>query len=289
MSERARKQILRAVLREPLVHFALIGGLLLAIWSLLPRDEPEVRRDTIVVTQGKVDQLIDAWTRTRLRPPTHEELRGLIDAHVREEILYREALAIGLDEDDTVIRRRLAQKMEFLAQDVADIATPTDDELRALLDAEPERFAEPDRVTLRHVFLDPGNREDVDADAAALLASLRAGTADPDAASDSRLMPATFEDAALGEVRRALGDSFADAIPTLPIGEWAGPVRSGFGVHLVRVSSRIPGRVPPLEDVRADVEREWMARRRERLEQELVEALRDRYIVEIEPLAEDEP
>ena len=167
-----------SLLREPLFHFLIAGIVLFLIYGWVGDREPE--RDTIVVTQGKVDQIVDLWVRTRQRPPTENELKGLIDDWIIEEIMYREAKSLGLDEDDTIIRRRLRQKMEFIAEDVADAAPATDDELRDYFDEHADRFALDAKISFRHIFFNVDERgESATDDAIAARNQLQAGSSGP--------------------------------------------------------------------------------------------------------------
>jgi len=278
---------LRRLAREPLVHFLLLGAALAALGRWLPRGGPgpAAAKPTILVTRGKIEQLAEIWTRTRMRPPTPGELRGIVDEHVREEVLYREALALRLDEDDTVVRRRLAQKMGFLAEGLAEVAEPTDEALRALLDAEPERFREPLRVSFRQVFVSPDERgAGAAARARALLETLRSAGAPEDLAQlgDPLLLPQVFDDVALDESGRLFGGSFAREVEAAEVGAWTGPVSSGYGLHLLLVTERTPALAPELDAVREDVRQEWLARERQRVEGAFYAALRERYRVVVE-------
>ena len=178
---------LQRLAREPLLHFILLGAAIVAVGRLSPEADPAPReRDAIVVTQGTLDQMIERFTYTRIRPPTPEELRGLVDAYVREEALYREALALGFDRDDTIIRRRLAQKMQFITEGLTETADPSDEELEELRRSEPERFTEPARISFEHVFVNVERRgESARADAEAILRRLN----DPNDPADSRTPP----------------------------------------------------------------------------------------------------
>jgi hypothetical protein len=273
--------VLRSLLREPLVHVLLGGAALFGLHALVA-DGSETPRERIVVGEARIESLADAFARTWMRPPTRRELEGLIDDYVTEEVLYREALALGLDRDDLVVRRRMRQKMEFLHEDLVEAAEPDDAVLRAFLEANPERFRIPERVTLRQVFVSAERRTDPEAHAAALLAQLRApGAPEPGTLGDATLLPAGLEDASRDQVARAYGEAFAEAVAGLPEGAWSGPIASDFGLHLVRVASRVPGRMPALDEVRAQVAREWEAEQRQAARERLYRAMRERYEVEV--------
>jgi len=273
------------MLREPLVQFLLLGAGLFALYSLVAVDAG-ARRDRIVVDAGQVTRLAQQFQRTWMRPPTRAELDGLIEDHVKEEVLYREALALGLDKDDLVIRRRMRQKMEFLNEDIVEQRQPTDAELQAFLDASPEQFRIPARLTIRQVFVRPElHGPDAPKYAMALLARLEAA---PDGASvaetlgDATLLPDALSDATASEIARTFGGSFATALEKAPIDRWVGPFASSYGLHLVRVTAREPGRAPSLSEVRAIVAREWSAARRAEASETFHAALRKRYEISIE-------
>lgn len=270
---------MKRVLREPLVHFLLGGVALFLLYGLVATgpDDPTSRR--VVVSEDRIALLTASFERTWMRSPTAAELRGLIDEFVTEEVLYREALALGLDRDDLVVRRRLRQKMDFLSDGIAD-RDPTDEELGAFLAANPERFRIPPRTSFEQIFLDPRANGVVGERAATLLARLRD---DPDAevAGDPTLLPHGLDAATPLEIANAFGAPFASELAEAPVGTWTGPLTSAFGAHLVRVVAREPERLPPLAEVRDGVEREWAADRRAAGQKRFYETLRARYQVEI--------
>lgn len=272
------------ILREPLLHFVLLGAAMFAAYGLVsPRSGNEP--GAIVITAGQVAAIELGFTRTWHRPPTHDELEGLIRDRVREEVYYREAMALGLDKDDTIIRRRLRQKLEFLTDDVVDQAQPTDADLQAYLTAHLDSFGGQREFTFRHVYLNPDKHGGhLARDAAALLAQLiRAGsTADASAFGDSFLLGHAFAAVPATEVAAQFGEPFAAKIGELSPGQWQGPVESGYGVHLVLVSERTEGRVPRLDEVRDAVAREWDHARRLAANDTLYQDMLKRYAVTIE-------
>jgi hypothetical protein len=246
------------------------------------------RPDRIVVTGHRVAMLARTFERTWMRPPTESELLGLIDDYVTEEVLYREALALGLDGDDLVVRRRMRQKMEFLNDGLTESGA-SEDELRAFFEANPERFLVPSRVSFVQVFVNPEAPGAVEGRAADLLARLRDGE-DPDALGDPTLLPQGLTGATLAEVASTFGVPFAEALAETPEATWSEPMDSSFGAHLVRVSARDPGRLPALDEVRSEVKREWAAERRKEARERFYDAARARYDVEVRmPPAAPEP
>jgi len=202
----------------------------------------------------------EGFTRTRQRDPTREEWEGLIRQRVREEVYYREALALGLDKDDSIIRRRLQQKMEFVSDDVAAQIQPTDDELSAYLQAHPDSFRVEQKVTFRQVFLNPDKHgKNLAHDAALLLAQLNqeGGKADISTLGDAIMLEQKYDALPAAEIGRLFGDKFATALGALPPGQWQGPVESAYGVHLVFVSEHVGGRLLALAEVHDAVHREW--------------------------------
>ncbi len=275
--------MLRALLKEPLVHFLALGLIIFAVYHALNRSA-ETEPDKIVVTQARIEQLAGLFAKTWQRPPTAAELKGLIDDYVKEEIFYREALALGLDNDDTVIRRRLRQKMEFLSDAVIAALTPTDAELEAYLKANPSKFKLDPQIAFEQVFLNPQRRGDsIAEDAASILEALNSNvSANAATLGDATLLPSELGLTSATRLSQTFGPQFAKAIDQLAPGIWTGPIKSPFGMHLVRVNKSEPGRVPALSEVRDAVKREWAAEQRKKLEDKRFAELLKRYDVSIE-------
>ena len=256
---------MKRFLREPLVHFLAIGAALFLAFAW--KGGAGASSGRIVVTRARLESLAAGFSRTWQRPPTADELKGLVDGFVREEIAVREAMATGLDKDDTIIRRRLKQKVDFLAEDRIDAAPPTDADLAAWLAAHPDLYRAEERVSFRQVCLAPekrGGPAAAAAEARRLAAALERKGPGADAAGDSLLLPPEMPLSPKSEVARVFGSDFADAVAKLEPGHWTAPVPSGFGVHAVLVREKTPGRAPALADVRASVERDFTADRRTR-------------------------
>lgn len=268
--------LLRRIAREPFVHFVVAGVLLFAIIEWWNVDAEEGTR-RILVGEERVLRLASDFERRWLRPPTETELRGLVDDLLREEILYREALEIGLDRDDAVVRRRMRQKMEFLAEGLVDSREPSSAELREFYAQRPELFREPTRVTLAQVFLGEQSSERADD----LRESLQSGAVDADQAGAPTLLPRSVDRATLDEVGRLFGAEFAAALQGVPEATWFGPLRSSFGLHLVRIEQREPGRLPEFDEVGESVQEEFALRDRENAKQRLYDTLREKYEVQI--------
>jgi hypothetical protein len=268
---------------EPLAHFLVLGVLLFAADRLLPKGGRPGSAE-IVVTRGQIQSMATLFERTWRRTPTPAEVDGLIDAYVREDVLYREGLALGLDRDDPVIRQRVRLKMDLLSEDAAAMIEPTERDLQAYLDTHAARFTVEPRYTFAQVFLDPGRHGvQTDGTAQALLVRLRRGDRqDAEDVGDATMLPHRFENVSSTDVARTLGQAFATALAGFPPGQWRGPVPSGFGVHLVRVQERMEARRPALAEVRAEVVREWGRDQRLAANERVYQDLRRRYMVAIE-------
>ena len=268
--------------REPLLHFLVLGAALFALHGLVTAETDPP--DEIVVSRGRIESLAGTFERTWQRPPAAAELTALVEDHVREEVLYREAIALGLDRDDTVVRRRLRQKLEFLI-DGADLAVPTDAELARHLAEHADRYRGESRLGFRQVFLDPARRgASLEADAAALLDALRSRSGAPGAGFGDALLllEPHYEDLSESEIASLFGPEFAAALGGAPVGEWVGPLRSGYGAHIVRIDAHTPGRAAELREVRGALVRDLAALRRQELLDAQYQALRGRYRIRIE-------
>jgi len=275
---------MKKLLHEPLVHFVLLGLLVFAGFEFTSRNEAS-EPGTIVVTQAQVESLVTGFTRTWQRPPTNLELEGLTREYIREEVCTREALALGLDKDDSVIRRRLRQKLEFISDSVASQADPTDDQLQKFLQAHADSFRGQRQFTFNQVYLDPQKHgENLTRDVKQMLAQLRLAGTKPDLSKlgDSFLLEQDFEAVPVGEISKQFGEKFAAKLVELPVGEWSGPIESGFGVHLVLVSARADGSLPALADVRETLKRDWVNAQRAETNEKFYQALLKRYTVTIE-------
>ena len=268
------------------MHFLLLGAAIFIAYGLVstPRSGAP---GTVVVSAGRVEHLAAGFAMLWQRPPTDAELKVLIDEWVREEIATREALALGLDKDDTVIRRRLRQKLEFVSDDIAAQTEPTDADLNAYLNAHPGSFGVEPRLTFRQVYLNPQqHRASIGRDTAQVLAKLKQGGDKTDGSTlgDSTLLPHTFQAVPVSEIAKQFGEPFAARLVGLPLGQWQGPVESAYGVHLVLVGERTHARLPELADVRNAVRLEWENARRLEGQADFYQELLKRYTVTFEGL-----
>ncbi|MFZ0099821.1 MAG: peptidylprolyl isomerase [Gemmobacter sp.] len=260
--------------KEPLVHFFLIGAVIFGLYAVLDDSPPPQAKNAIVVSDDDARRLVAEFEATWRRPPSVQELGEIIDATIREEVYVREALALGLDRDDAVIRRRLQMKMEFLTESGAEVVTPDDATLQAHLDANPDLFTEAPLVAMEQVMLDNADP----AAAAEALARLRQGE-DPASVGRPTMLPFAIRPSPPRVIDRVFGPDFFTAIATLPVGTWEGPVDSAFGTHLLRITDRREGRIPPLAEIRDKVEQDWRGAFVVKLREERLAALMSRYQV----------
>jgi hypothetical protein len=265
---------IRTLLGEPMLHFLLLGIVLFAIYQWKAPVDSGGRR--IVITQGVVDDLVAQHVAARGREPSSTELSRLIESYVRDEILYREGVKLGLERDDIVVKRRVRQKIEMIAEEDASTRAPTDADLSAFLTANQARFVQPAILTFEQVFIGASTSAP-----GVVHAALRNG-ADPTALGKPTLLPHRMTLTPADLVARDFGPSFAAALEKAPVGEWAGPIDSSFGAHYVRVSDRTPAVAPPLAAVRDHVVREWENDRRQRARNDAYAKMRGDYQVSIE-------
>lgn len=272
------------LLRDPLSHFLAIGMVLFALSFWIGGPSEDSLR-IIRLSANDVEGIKQLWAKIRFRPPTEVELKGLIDSRIKEEILYREALALGLSEDDTIIRRRLAQKMEFLGEGLIDPGEPNEQDLHAYLKAHSEDFQKPARISFEHVYLNPERRgENIEQDAQALLVSFQArdGEVDADHAGDPILLDTRFDLSSRTSIANTFGEKFAEALMDLPQRQWEGPVRSAYGLHVVYVHERQKSRLPDLNEVRDRVRLALLSERRRHSKDKFYQTIRDQYEIIVE-------
>jgi hypothetical protein len=273
------------LLKEPLLQFFALGAVLFGVFGLAGTRDANAPAK-IAVSTGRIENLADSFARTWQRPPTLDELRGLIEDYIRDEVFYREAVVAGLDRDDVVIRRRLRQKMEFFAQDIG-VAEPSDEQLTAYLATHAEKFRSEDRLTFRHIFLNAGHRpRSLQGDAEAVAVELARTSADIDVTTlgDHFLLGEEFRAMPVSDIARTFGDGFAERVSGLDQGRWHGPISSSYGLHFVFVSEHAAGGPLPLDTVRPDVRREWLNERRVDAEHKLYRTLREHYEIVMEAL-----
>ena len=277
------------LIQEPLVHFLVLGALLFLYSHWRGDSGPGSSR--IVITSGEVEHLASGFSRMWQRSPTEAELKGLIDDYVKEEIATREAMAMGLDRNDTIIRRRLRQKMEFLADDSLSTNPPADKDLQAWMDRHPGVFAGEPQIAFQQVFVNASARGPAaTTEAGRILTTLIKGGphVSINQLGDASLLPSEQPLAPLSDVNHVFGADFADRVMKLEPGQWTGPVESSYGLHLVRVVKKVPAVAPTLDEIRQEVEREVLQERRKEQLDVLYQSLLKKYLVTIE-LPKEEP
>lgn len=267
---------LNSLVREPLVHFLALGSLIFAGWFWLYPPEPPVNE--IVIDEPELDHLKMLWKAQWKRDPSPSDVKAIIDRHIREEVFYREGVKLGLDRGDEIVKRRISQKMEAVANDVGALMKPvTDKDLQEYLANHPTLFRLPPAYSFQQVLFP----KDEEAKAKAALAALQTGR--PIAEADrSRLgVPNAWKDADAPQLANAFGDAFPTALDTLPVGQWSGPIASGYGLHLVRLEARHAGRLPSLDQIRPWVRREYEYQAQIDAEQAAFDTLLKDYTVRI--------
>jgi hypothetical protein len=277
---------MKKLLREPLLHFLVLGAVLFAFNAWRQKTRPmQAPARQIEVTAAVIGRLRSGYERQFSRAPNEAELREVVTAHIREEVLCREALALGLDRDDTIVRRRLAQKMEFLTDDIAGAVGAEDAAVREFFEKNVARYTKPGRVTFRHVFFSTAKRGPATEVAVGeALAALRKGAND-DAFGDPFLHGYAFAEREQDDVIAAFGAEFAKQLAAQPLGVWRGPVESSYGVHLVRVETRMEPRAAKFDEVRLMVTRDLNDERRRAANSEVFERLRKQYRVLVDEAA----
>jgi hypothetical protein len=269
------------LLKEPLLHFVVLGGLLFAAYSAFGTAQQEAGPQPVIrMAAADAEWLKGMWTRQWRRPPTDEELTGLVADHLKEEVLAREARALELDVGDTIVRRRLAQKMEFLLDDTIRTTEPPDAELRVLYETRSDLVRTLARVSFTQVFF---RREDGDGRARASLVALSDAAATPGEEGDRLLLGDTFADQDEPALTNLFGTSFAQAVLALPAGHWSGPIESGYGLHLVKVTAVSPPQARPFAEVRELLAEEWRRQRQETAQTQLLQGLMRKYQVVVDP------
>lgn len=264
--------------REPLVHFIILGTLLFAGHMLWQKHVTKADY-TITVTAEEMERQALIFAGENRRQPTDEDLKALLFSHVEEQVLMREAQRLGLSEDDTIIRRRLAQKMRFIIEDVDTPDLPDEAELRSWFEANIDDFITAETRSFSHIYFSP-ETDGVAAEdrAATVLADL---TSDWQSLGDPFMLKREFKDLRVIEVTRLFGPAFAESVFAASEGSWQGPVESAFGLHLIRLNSITPKIVPTFEDARGDVEAAWQEKARRSANQNNLKTLMQKYTVDV--------
>jgi len=283
-SKTSRIAGLKRLLREPLLHFLLIGLALFAIYAYMHRGRLGIESSRqIPITLDDLRQMDLYFESQWHRPPTPQEFQAMVEDKVREEVLYREGLAMGLDKDDEIVKRRMAQKMQFLAEDVAAAHEPSTAELKAWFDKNTNKFALPSRYSFRHLYFSPDKRgKNAQEDAAKALAKIAGQQEDSKLAAslgDQFMFQDYYGDRTPEAIAKEFGPQFAVALENLKPGSWQGPVESGYGWHLVYLDTVIPGRIPAFEEMEPDVKTAWLAEQKKTAWDKAYKEMRAKYTV----------
>jgi hypothetical protein len=278
--------MIKTILREPLLHFLIAGALLFGLYSFLGSG-PEIDDRRIVVTQQQIQQLKDAWEKQWRRQPGADELEHLVEEFIQEEVLYREGLALGLDSDDTIIRRRMAQKVKFLVQDLVAPGEPDEVALDNFYTENADLFRKPARLAFTHVYFSTDRRGDkAEDDARQLLDGLTTGrVVNTSESGDAFMLQYDYKRVTYRDVAQQFGPVFAETIFELEPGAWQGPVRSSYGIHLVRVAERVEETLPSFIEVREQVREAYIDDRRRKANDEAIRRMKDRYQIVVEDAA----
>jgi len=274
--------------KEPLLHFLIIGAMIFVLFSIVNKEEDIVSSNKIVLTTADIERLSDYWSKKMNRPPTKSELQGLVDSYIKEEVYYREALALGLDQNDTVLRRRLMQKMEFLSNDLAELNTPDESALNKFFIDNQEKYKLPARISFTHIYFSSDKRgtkavEDAESFLSELKASSGTVLRAPER-GDSFMLQYDFAQETPFEIAGLFGKGFAEQLFTLETNTWQGPIKSGYGFHLVRIREKIDSRMPELASVIDKVRTDWIFEQRQKMNKEIYERFKERYEIIIEDM-----
>jgi hypothetical protein len=269
---------LQRLLREPLLHFFAIGGLIFGLFALF-NDTREQPADVIVISPDRIDQLASRFSSVWKRMPTDDELVGLIDEDVRSEVYYREALALGLDKNDTMVRRRMRQKMEFLTDIGTSILKPAADELESYFAANKKTYRNAPKLAFEQIYFGKNPTPETITQSLSTLQANPAG--DISNLGKRTLLPAQLKLSPQQAIGGVFGAGFFEQLAKLPSGVWSGPVTSTFGVHLVRILESMPAAMPPLEEVREAVLRDWKAAKGKEIREQDYARRRARFVIEI--------
>lgn len=282
---------LTRLFKEPLLQFLIIGAAIYGAYALFASPEDDYRDNTILVDSNRIDAMISEWESRWNRPPTRQEIEGLIQAYVKEDVLYRQAVAMGLNEDDPITRRRMAQKLEFLTSDLASFQQPAEGELKQFFKENQEAYRDPDLVSFTQIFVDPDARGDATlVDAAQILEQVTAAGKPSEETSllgDRFMLQNYFASATELDIRRQMGSGFAEQVMKLQPGQWYGPVLSGYGVHLVYVYDIFAAPPAEFETVQDRVLEDWHAMKRDEFNAEFLKSLKDRYEIIVDELPAD--
>jgi hypothetical protein len=280
---------MKKILKEPLVYFFVLGFVVFGLHSFLNNNSRDENTDpfTVEVTSADIEWIRSSWEARMKRQPTQQELQGLINRYIRDEILFREALAMDLDDRDLVIQRRLVQKLTFVFEDLAETIEPTDDELKNYLRENQEKYRKPEMISFTQVYFNPGKRKNVMEEAKTVLTRLKSAEITPEEAvslGDTIMIDSSFREKSPDEAARILGREFADELFSIDEKGWQGPVESTFGLHLIYIEERIASKMPEFENIRENVKYDFMYYRKKEVIDSAYNAVKSRYTILLEGL-----
>jgi PPIC-type PPIASE domain len=262
------------IFKEPLFQFLLIGFGLFLLYNLV---NTEKAKDEIVIDDFLINELAAKWKIKRTRQPNLAEIKGLVSLYIDQEVMYREALAMNLDHNDEIIKRRLAQKMEFISDEFAASLQPTQNMLREYYEAHKRNYQQPSVFSLKQVYFSEDKRKTAFEDAQKALENTN-----PENLGDPLSVPSSYTNTASNRIAIDFGTAFAGALDTLPLGKWVGPVRSGFGVHLVFIENKKPAGFYTFEEVADKVNVDYNFEASNDFKKELITSLLENYKIRFE-------
>ena len=279
---------MKKMFKEPLVYFFVLGFVVFGLHSFLNRaNQDDTDPFTVEVTSADIGWIRSSWEARMKRQPTQQELQGLIKRYIRDEILFREAMAMDLDDQDLVIQRRLVQKLTFVFEDLAETLEPTDDELKKYLQKNQEKYRIPEMISFTQVYFNPEKRKDVTKEVEKLLDRLKSAQSAPEEAislGDTIMIDSTFRKRSPSEVARTLGKKFTNELFLSSEMGWQRPIMSTFGVHLVYIDQRTASKMPEYEIIREDVKNDFMYERKKQVIDSAYNAAKSRYTILLEGL-----
>jgi len=268
--------------REPFVHFVFLGALIFAanVW-LDPGQSVQDGNNHIVINQAELDHLKNLWRLRWKRDPAPSDVKAIIDRHLRQKVFYREALKMNLDHNDEIIKKRLAQKMEAVASDLSTLMRPpTDEQLKKYFHSRKDFFTLPRAYAFKQILFLP-DEKDSESRLQATLVSMRQGAPIPRDQLNKLSIPAEWPLTSVNDLENAFGGDFSRLLDDLPVGDWSGPVRSGFGWHLIFIEKKEEARIPKFEEVRDYVAREYEYRSVLKTQDQLYKELLENYKLSI--------
>ena len=282
------KSKMKKILKGPVIYFFILGFVIFGLHSFLNRaNQDDIDPFTVEVASADIEWIRSSWEARMKRQPTQQELQGLINRFIRDEILFREASAMDLDDRDLVIQRRLVQKLTFVFEDLAETIEPTDDELKNYMQENQEKYRIPVMISFTHVYFNPDKRKDVTEEAKNVLARLKSAQSPPEEAvslGDTIMIDASFRKRSPDEVARTLGKAFANELFSAGEMGWQGPIVSTFGLHLIYIEERIASKMPEFENIREDVKNDFMYERKKQVIDNAYNAVKSRFTILVEGL-----